>query len=88
TDPSVEGGAIRLTVEECTAPPGCPVWYEFDKNVHLLSAYAGEEFRSAHVRFFQNGKAAHPFSAEEQAAFQKVRCLVGCKTEFVPIGTP
>ena len=88
-DPTVEHGSLRLTVRECMAPlpPGCPIWYEFDKNLHLIAAYAGgDEFRSAHARFYQNGKDAHPLSAEEQAAFQKVRCLVGCKTEFVPIG--
>jgi hypothetical protein len=85
-NPTVDHGSIRLTVEECLVPRGCAVWYEFDKNLHLISAYAGDDFRSAHARFYQNGKDAHSFSAEEQAAaFQKVRCLVGCKTEFVPI---
>ncbi len=90
-EPTVEHGRIRLTVRECIVPPGatgsvgCPVWYEFEKSLHLTSAYPGEEFRSAHARFYQTGKDAHPFSAEEQAAFQKVRCLVGCKTEFVPV---
>jgi hypothetical protein len=90
-EPTVENGSIRLTVRECIVPPGatgsvgCPVWYEFDKSLHLISAYPGEEFRSAHARLYLNGKDAHPFSAEEQTAFQKVRCLVGCKTDFVPI---
>lgn len=84
-EPTVEHGSIRVTVQECLIPPGCSVWYEFDKSLHLISAYAGEEFRSAHARFYQNSKDAHPFNAEEQAAFQKVRCLVGCKTEFVPV---
>jgi hypothetical protein len=85
-NPTVDHGSIRLTVEECLVPRGCAVWYEFDKNLHLISAYAGDDFRSAHARFYQNGKDAHSFSAEEQAAaFHKVRCLVGCKTEFVPI---
>lgn len=88
TDPTVEHGSIRLTVQECMAPaPGCRIWYEFDKNLHLISAYAdSEEFRSAHARFYQSGKDAHTLSAEELAAFQKVRCLVGCKSEFVPVG--
>jgi len=87
-EPTFEHGNIRLTVEECTAPTnGCRIWYEFDKNFHLIAAYAGgDEFRSAHARFYQTGKDAHTLSAEEQAAFQKVRCLVGCKTEFVPVG--
>ncbi len=84
---TVEHGSIRLTVRECLAPPGCLVWYEFDKNVHLISAYAGDEFRSSHARFYQNGKDAHPFRAEEQAELFKVRCVVGCKTELVPSGT-
>lgn len=87
-DPTVEHGSLRLTVAECITPLGCRIWYEFDKNFHLIAAYAGgDEFRSAHARFYQNGKDAHPQSAEEQAAFQKVRCLVGCKTEFVPVGS-
>jgi len=87
TEPTVEQGKIRLTVLECTTPLGCRIWYEFDKNFHLIAAYAGgDEFRSAHARFYQNGKDAHSLSAEEQAAFQKVRCLIGCKTEFVPVG--
>ena len=83
--PTVEHGSIRLTVEECMLPPACAVWYEFDKNLHLISAYAGDDFRSAHARFYQNSKDAHAFTAEEQAAFHKIRCLVGCKTEFVPV---
>jgi hypothetical protein len=87
TEPRLEPGSIRLTVTECIAPPGCHIYYEFDKNFRLIAAYAGsDEFRSAHARFYQSGKDAHPLSAEEQAAFQKVRCLVGCKSEFVPVG--
>jgi hypothetical protein len=87
TEPTVEGGIVRLTVLECMAPPGCPVWYEFDKNFRLIAAFAGGDgFRSAHARFYENGKDAHPLSADEQAAFRKVRCLVGCKSEFVPVG--
>ncbi len=67
--------------------PGCRIWYEFDKNFHLIAAFAGsDEFRSAHARFYQSGKDAHPLTAEELAAFQKVRCLVGCQAEFVPVG--
>jgi hypothetical protein len=83
-EPTIERGSTRLTVAECVVPPGCLVWYDLNKNLHLITAYAGDEFRSAHARFYQNGKDAHPFSAEEQAAFWKVRCLVGCKTEFLP----
>lgn len=86
-EPTVEHGSLRLTVDECIAPGGCPIWYEFDKNFDLISAYAGgDEFRSAHERFYQSGKDAHTLSTEEQAAFLKVRCLVGCKSEYVPVG--
>src|SRR6266567_5191212 len=87
TEPALGRGIIRLSVLECTSPPSCPVWYEFDNIFHLITAYAGgDEFRSAHKRFYQNGKDAHSLSAEEQAAFQKVRCLVGCRSEFVEVG--
>jgi len=87
TEPTVEHGILRLTVMECMAPPGCRIWYEFDKDFRLIAAYAGgDEFRSAHARYYQNGKDAHPLSADEQVAFQKVRCLVGCKSEFVEVG--
>lgn len=85
-EPMVDHGSIRLAVLECLIPAGCPVIYEFDKNLRLISAYPGEEFRTSHTRFFQNGKDAHRFTAEEQEAFQKVRCLAGCKSEFVPVG--
>jgi hypothetical protein len=86
-DPTVDHGSLRLTVAECITPLGCRIWYEFDKDFRLIAAYAGgDEFRSAHARFYQNGKDAHELSAEEQAAFQKVRCLVGCKSEFVAVG--
>jgi len=85
-EPTVQHGNLRLKVLECIAPVGCPVRYEFDKDFHLIAADSGgDEFRSAHDRFFQNGKEAHTLAAEEQAAFLKVRCLVGCKSEFVPL---
>ncbi len=87
TDPTFEHGSLSLTVLECTSPPGCRIWYEFDKDTRLVAAFAGsDEFRSAHERFYQSGKNAHILSAEERAAFQKIRCLVGCKAEYVPVG--
>jgi hypothetical protein len=87
TEPTVERGSVRLTVTECITPPGCRIWYEFDKNFRLIAAYAGgDEFRKAHAEFYRIGKDAHDLSAEEQAAFQKVRCLVGCKSAFVEVG--
>ena len=87
-DPALEHGSLRLTVGECITPtPGCRIWYEFDKRFNVIAAFAGsDEFRSAHNRFFQTGKNAHTLTEEEQAAFLKVRCLGGCKTEYVPVG--
>jgi len=86
-EPSVVHGSLRLTVAECITPLGCDIWYEFDKNFRLIAAFAGgDEFRSTHNRFFQTSKNAHTLSPEEQAAFLKVRCLVGCKSEFVTVG--
>lgn len=86
-EPTVEHGSIRLAVRECMSPPGCRIWYELDKNFHLIAAYAGgDEFRSAHAQFYEHSKDAHPLSPEEQAAFLKVRCLVGCTSDFVPVG--
>jgi hypothetical protein len=76
-----EKGTIRLSVRECLHPPSCPIWYEFDKSFHLVTAYPDESFRSAHAQLYLNSKAPHSFSAEEEAQFQKVRCLVGCPSE-------
>ena len=84
---TVEHGSIRFSVAECLHPTGCFIWYEFDNNFHLVTAYADEQFRSAHAQFYVKGKDAHPFSPEEQAEFQKVRCLAGCKSEFVAAQT-
>jgi hypothetical protein len=80
---TVENGKIQLSVKECLQPPGCLMWYLFDRQFDLVSAYADEQFRSAHAAFYAKGKDAHVFTPEEQAEFDKIRCLVGCKTEFV-----
>jgi hypothetical protein len=85
-EPAFQDGNLRLNVLECLAPIGCPVAYEFDRNFHLVAVSpASDEFRSAHDRFYQKGKDTHTLSAEEEAAFLKVRCLAGCKTELVPV---
>ena len=87
--PKLEHGILRLTVGECITITAysCPIWYEFDKNFHLIAAFAGgDEFRSAHNLFYQTGQHAHTLSSEEQTAFQKVRCLVGCQSDYVPVG--
>ncbi len=87
-EPSFEQGNLRVNVAECITPKqDCRIFYEFDNQFRLIAAYAGtDEFRSAHERFYQTGKDAHRLSAEEEAAFQKVRCLVGCKSEYVEVG--
>ena len=85
-EPSIRNGKLRLTVVECPKPKGCPIGYEFDKNFHLIAAHPeSDEFKSAHDRFYQNGKDAHTLSAEERAALLRVRCLAGCESEFVPV---
>jgi len=80
---TIEHGRIRLGVGECTQLPGCMIWYEFDKDFHLLSVVAADQFREVHAGFYRSGKDAHAFTVAEEAGFQKVRCLVGCKSEFV-----
>jgi hypothetical protein len=82
-DATIEHGRIRLSVAECLQPPSCLMWYEFDRHFELETAYADEQFRTAHAQFYAKGKDAHQFSSQEQAEFQKIRCLVGCKSEFV-----
>lgn len=81
---TIEHGRIRLSVAECLQPPSCLMWYEFDRHFELETAYADEQFRTAHAQFYAHGQDAHQFSPEEQAEFQKVRCLVGCKSELLP----
>jgi DNA-binding winged helix-turn-helix (wHTH) protein len=82
---TVEHGDIRFSTLECRQSPWCHIWYEFDTNFRLLSAYADDTFRGIHNEFYHSDKHPHLFSAEEEREFQKVRCLVGCKTEFVPV---
>ena len=85
-EPVVQDRNLRLTVQECLAPRGCPIFYEFDKNYHLLSVSpASDEFRKTHDQFYGNGKDAHSFGLEEQSSFLKVRCLVGCSSAFVAV---
>ena len=80
---AVAKGSIEISVKECLQPPGCLMWYQFDRQFHLLTAYADEGFRSTHAQFYAKGKDAHSFGPEEQSEFEKIRCLVGCQTEFV-----
>ncbi|MFZ1135511.1 MAG: hypothetical protein WAN69_11210 [Candidatus Korobacteraceae bacterium] len=84
-EPTAQHGMISYPVAECESHPACFIWYEFDSNFHLLWARAGDAFLYAHTEFYRNDKANHPFTKQEESEFQKVRCLVGCKTEFVPV---
>jgi len=84
-DVSVGNSGIRLNVRECQQRDGCKILYVFDKNFHLISASDGDQFRDAHAEFYLRGKDAHPFTAKEEAEFQKIRCLAGCKSDFLPI---
>jgi hypothetical protein len=78
---------IRFDVMECQAPAGvgCAITYEFDTKFNLHQAVADDTFRGAHKQFYLNRKDDHPFSAEEEAQFQKITCLVGCSSDLVPI---
>jgi len=82
---TVDHGRIRFSVRECLQLSGCLIWYEFDRYFRLQSAMADDQFRSAHAEFYLKSKNPHPFTKGEEAAFQKIRCLVGCTTEFLPI---
>jgi len=86
-DVIVANGKTRLAVLECSQHPSCQIWYEFDRNFHLILAEADDQFRTAHAEFYLNRSDNHTFSQEEEKEFQKIRCLVGCKTEFVPVET-
>jgi hypothetical protein len=86
----VSPGRIQIDVKECwlTVPQGCTIVYGFDENFNLLSADAEDTFLNAHKEYYSKNKVDHPFSSDEDAQFQKVSCLAGCSTEFVPIKTP
>lgn len=62
----------------------CLLWYEFDKNLNLRNVYADDQFRNAHNAFYR-GSGGHILTPQEEQAFWKVRCLVGCGTEFVQV---
>lgn len=80
-------GRIQIDVKECwlTVLQGCTIVYGFDEHFNLLSASAEDTFLNAHKEFYAKNKVDHPFNADEEAQFQKVRCLAGCRTEFVPV---
>jgi len=80
----VANGRIRVPVQECLyQQAGCEIGYEFDSNFHLLSVEIYDQFRSAHNEFYMRTRSDHLLTPQEEAEFQKVRCLVGCTAEFV-----
>lgn len=84
--PKIDDTNLGITVIECLAPVGCPIHYEFDSSFNLVSLDAtSEEFRSAHDLFYRGGNHPHALNAEERAAFLRIRCLTGCKSEFLPV---
>jgi hypothetical protein len=84
-DVTVGSVGIRFNVRECAQREACKILYVFDKSFQLITVEIADEFRGAHKEFYMKSKDDHPFSLEEEAEFRKVRCLVGCTTEFLPI---
>jgi hypothetical protein len=84
-DVTVGSTGIRFVVRECQLREGCKIMYVFDKSFRLLSAEAVDQFRDVHKEFFLKSKDNHDFSPQEEAEFQKIRCLVGCQSEYVPV---
>ena len=82
---TIDNGRIRFDVSECSLTPNCDIVYEFDRQFHLRAVTPSDPFKSAHKEFYLNRKDDHPFSPKEEEEFQKIRCLAGCKTEFVPV---
>lgn len=82
-EPVIAHGRIRLAIRECQQLPGCKIAYEFDSDFHLVSVEAYDQFRSVHKEFYLKSKANHPFTAEEEAQFRKVRCLAGCDSDLI-----
>ncbi len=83
-------GKTRLSVLECPPVwqnPHCEIWYEFDRDFHLLSAMADDQFRGAHDEYYLKNEPVHRYDAREEREFQKVRCLVGCKADFVEVAS-
>ena len=65
---------------ECSQNLGCRIWYEFDKDYHLLSVYADDYFRLAHNEFYRTrARTRINLPKKNKLALHKVRCLVGRK---------
>lgn len=81
---SMGNGIIRAAVEESERYPGCLQWYEFDTKLNLRNVYENDKFRDAHEEFFR-AAGHHPFTAKDELAFWKVRCIAGCAAGYVPV---
>ena len=82
---AVANQAIRVSVLECNLNPYCQVWYGFNRSFTLRSLHLDDRFKDAHRGYYRNARNSHSFTPEEFKEFQKVRCLVGCGTELVPV---
>jgi hypothetical protein len=79
---------LRVSVRECDLNPDCRIWYEFDRKLELRSVYPDDRFRDAHRLFFETARRAHSLTLAEESEFRKVRCLEGCRGEFVAFAPP
>ncbi len=82
---TIDNGRIRFDVSECSLTPNCDIVYEFDAQFHLRAVTPSDPFKSAHKEFYLNRRDDHLFGPKEEEEFQKIRCLSGCKSEFVPV---
>ncbi|MGA7258090.1 MAG: helix-turn-helix domain-containing protein [Terracidiphilus sp.] len=77
-------GVLRLSVRECNGNEGCVQWYDFDRNLNLRNVYSDDGFPKAHVEYYR-GRGERFLKTQEEQAFWKVRCLVGCAGDYVPV---
>jgi hypothetical protein len=84
---TVSHGGIRVAVWECDLNPNCKVWYTFDQKMTLRSADPDDQMRDARAQFYRNSRNHPSFTDEDQKRFLKVRCIVGCPTDFVDVNT-
>lgn len=80
---TASGETIRVSVQESESNPNGCIWYDFDRNLNLRSAYADDQFRIAHNGYYHTGDNRHAFNAVEEHEFRQVRCLAGCRGDYV-----
>jgi hypothetical protein len=85
-DISIGEGKIQVSVREgLLRPGGVFIWYEFNRNFHLLSATADDQFRGAHREIYAGRSNDHLFSLAEEAEFSRIPCLRGCQAAYLPV---